>query len=398
MSVNQEIALAFPRGTHQEHCISGILRYANEHDRNWSYVTAPESLALSILNLRTWDGDGVIAALNTVDEAELAGRMPMPVVNISSSLAESPVPRINVDNRCIGELAADFLMERGFRSFAYYGLQRVAYSQLRYQGYSDRLATKGFQVTTLLAAPTFGLEGLEWQQQHRDLAQWLAELSAPVALFAVSDYRARQAIDVCRHLGIRVPGEIAVLGVDNEDFICRHIEPQLSSVARDNELEGFRAAAVLDRLMRGKPVRDIELVPPVEVVKRESTDVIAVSDERVRVAIEFINERIAEPVDVSQVARHADVSRRWLEYAFREAVGESPYQYIRGRRLEMVRELLEDVPQMKIAEIARRTGFTSAKQLTMAFHHWRGMSPRAYRRSLQAAGEQGVASGDGRGA
>jgi LacI family transcriptional regulator len=350
-------------------------------------VTAPESLALSILNLRHWDGDGVIAALNTDDEAELAHQMPMPVVNISSTLRESPVPRINVDNHRIGQLAADFLMERGFRSFAYYGLQKVAYSKLRFQGYSERLATKGFQVTTLLAAPTFGLQGLEWQQQHRDLADWLASLSAPVALFAVSDYRARQSIDVCHHLGIKVPGEIAVLGVDNEDFICRHIAPQLSSVARDNELEGYQAASALDRMMRGKPVRDVELVPPLEVVKRESTDVIAVSDDRVRAAIEFINEHIAEPVDVSQVARHADVSRRWLEYAFRDEVGESPYQYIRRRRLELVRDLLVDVPGMKIAEIARRTGFTSPKQLTMAFHHWRGMSPRAYRRTLQLAVE-----------
>jgi LacI family transcriptional regulator len=313
--------------------------------------------------------------------------MPMPVVNISSTLRESPVPRINVDNHRIGQLAADFLMERGFRSFAYYGLQKVAYSKLRFQGYSERLATKGFQVTTLLAAPTFGLQGLEWQQQHRDLADWLASLSAPVALFAVSDYRARQSIDVCHHLGIKVPGEIAVLGVDNEDFICRHIAPQLSSVARDNELEGYQAASALDRMMRGKPVRDVELVPPLEVVKRESTDVIAVSDDRVRAAIEFINEHIAEPVDVSQVARHADVSRRWLEYAFRDEVGESPYQYIRRRRLELVRDLLVDVPGMKIAEIARRTGFTSPKQLTMAFHHWRGMSPRAYRRTLQLAVE-----------
>jgi LacI family transcriptional regulator len=195
----------------------------------------------------------------------------------------------------------------------------------------------------------------------------------------------------CRRLGLSVPQQIAVLGVDNEDFICRHVKPPLSSVARNNHQEGYRAAAVLDRLMQGKSVSPVELIRPAGVVERESTDVIAVADDRVRKALDYVKRQLDSELDVNKVARHVDVSRRWLEYAFRDAVGESPYQYIRNRRLEWVGRLLAEDRTMKIAEIARRTGFTSAKQLTMSFQQWCGMSPRDYRRSLQP-GEVAAAS------
>ena len=337
MIAPQEIALAFPRGTHQEVLIRGVLKYSQGRHLNWLYVTAPESLLLSILNLRGWRGDGILAALNTPAEAAMAKKLTKPVVNISSALLESPVPRVNADNRHIGQLAANHFLEKGFRAFAYYGLRTVAYSKLRQEGYRDQLANHGYQVNTLLVKPTFGLRGLEWHQQHRTLAEWLGSLPVPMALFAVTDYRARQVIDASRQLGIAVPQQLAVLGVDNEDFMCRQVEPQLSSVARNNELEGFRAAAVLDRLLSGHPVHPVELIPPREVVERESTSVIAVADDRVREAMGFIQRRLGDAIGVAQVACHLGVSRRWLEYAFRDAVGESPHQFIRAQMLKTAR-------------------------------------------------------------
>ena len=125
----KEIALAFPRGAHQEVFIEGVLRYAREHAFNWSYITAPESLSLSVLDLMGWPGDGILAALNTPKEAECAASLSLPVVNISSALPRSPVPRSIVDNRAIGFLAADHLMGKGFQDYAFYGLQRCAVFQ-----------------------------------------------------------------------------------------------------------------------------------------------------------------------------------------------------------------------------------------------------------------------------
>jgi LacI family transcriptional regulator len=382
MKQAKEIALAFPRGAHQEELINGVLRYAAEHGCNWTYITAPESLALSVLDLKGWRGDGIIAALNTPAEATCAKGLALPIVNISATLAKTPVPRVSVDSRLVGELAADHLVERGFQQFAYYGLRSVAYSAIRQEGFDDRLATSGCRSTALLMPPTYRVRSQQWRDQQHKLVQWLSRLAKPVGLFAVTDYRARQTLDACRQVGLRVPQQVAVIGVDNEEVICAHVQPRLSSVARNNRQEGYHAAAMLDQLIRRKPVPSMEeTIPPLGVVPRESTETVAFQDPRLCEAIDYLNQNIAAPLGVQELASHVGVSRRWMEYAFREALGESPYQYIRRRRLKLAQRLLEKDARVKIYEIAQQTGFASAKQFSMAFSQEFGSSPRDYQRS-----------------
>lgn len=383
MSDVQQIALAFPRGAHQEMLIDGVLQYARETGCRWTYITAPESLSLSILDLRGRCGDGVIAALNTEAEADCARALNVPMVNISSAMDHSPVPRVNIDNHLIGEMAADHLIQRGFSNFAYFGLSNIGYSRLRKQGFQSRLAKAGFRCQVLLTQSTFGLHELHWQEQHLALIEWLESLPTPMALFAVTDYRARQVLDVCREIGVNVPQDIAVLGVDNEPVICQHIQPQLSSIARNDRVEGYQAAAMLHQLLQGKPTSDFISIPPAGIVERDSTKVIAISDSRVREAINYIFQNIEQPFGVTDLAQHVGVSRRWLEYSFRETVGESPYKYIRRQQLEHARRLLVENPTAKIYQIAQRTGFNCPKRFMTAFRQSFGQSPREYRRSHQ---------------
>ena len=126
-----------------------------------------------------------------------------------------------------------------------------------------------------------------------------------------------------------------MIGVDNEEVICVHVQPQLTSVIRDNQQEGYRAAALLDQLIRGRKVETLEeMIPPLGVVARESTETVAFRDPRLCEAIEYLNKHIDDPIGVQELASHVGVSRRWMEYAFRDALKESPYQYIRHRRLK----------------------------------------------------------------
>lgn len=377
----KEIALAFPRGAHQELLINGVLRYASEHSCKWSYITAPESLALSVLDLQGWRGDGIIAALNTPTETECVKALPMPIVNISGTLAKSPVPRVSLDNALVGRMAAEHLIERGFEEFAYYGLRSVAYSTVRRESFESRLEAAGAKCVSLLMPPTYRAKAEHWRDQQRKLVKWLTGLPKPIGLFAVTDYRARQVLDACRQVDVRVPQQVAVVGVDNEEVICMHGEPKLSSVARNNQQEGYHAAAMLDQLIRGKNVTTMEeMIPPLGVVARESTETVAFKDPRLCEAIDYLNKHIDDPIGVQELASHVGVSRRWMEYAFRDALGESPYQYIRHRRLKLAQHLLEEETAAKIYEVARRTGFTSAKQLSMAFCQEFGVSPRDYQR------------------
>jgi LacI family transcriptional regulator len=226
---------------------------------------------------------------------------------------------------------------------------------------------------------------MQWREQQRRLVKWLSGLPTPIGLFAVTDYRARQVLDACRQIGLRVPQQVAVIGVDNEEVICVHVQPQLTSVARNNQQEGYIAAAMLDQLLRGKKVEELEkMVPPLGVVPRESTETVAFKDARLCQAVEYLNQHIEDPIGVQELASHVGVSRRWMEYAFRDALGESPYQYIRHRRLKRAAHLLEEEPSVKIYQVARRTGFTSAKQLSMAFGQQFGQTPREYQRAKNA--------------
>jgi len=383
----KEIALAFPRGAHQEVFITGVLRYAIDHGCNWSYVIAPESLALSVLDLRGWGGDGIIAAINTPAEVACVKELQQPIVNISGTLAKTPVPRVSLDNGLVGQFAAEHLIERGFREFAYYGLRDVAYSMVRRDAFNARLEANGFSSDELLMPPTYRAKGMQWREQQRRLVKWLASLPSPIGLFAVTDYRARQVLDACRQIGLRVPQQAAVIGVDNEEVICVHVQPQLSSVARNNQQEGYHAAAILDQLIRGKKIAEAaRMVPPLGVVARESTETVAFKDPRLCEAIEYLNQHIEDPIGVQELASHVGVSRRWMEYAFRDALGESPYQYIRHRRLKRAQHLLGEEANVKVYQVARRTGFTSAKQLSMAFGQEFGISPREYQRKKNGEG------------
>jgi LacI family transcriptional regulator len=362
--------------------ITGVLRYAIDHGCNWSYVTAPESLALSVLDLTEWKGDGIIAAINTPAEAACVEQLRVATVNISGTLAKSPIPRVSLDNGLVGRLAAEHLIERGFQEFAYFGLRSVAYSATRQGAFNARLETAGFKSVSLLMPPTYRGVGAHWREQQRRLVKWLTSLPTPIGLFAVTDYRARQVLDACRQVGLRVPQQVAVLGVDNEEVICVHVQPQLTSVARNNQQEGYHAAAMLDQLIQGNKIETEEdLIPPLGVVSRQSTETVAFKDARLCEAIEYLHKHIEDPIGVQELASHVGVSRRWMEYAFRDALGESPYQYIRNRRLKLAQHLLEEEPTAKIYQVARRTGFTSAKQLSMAFGQEFGQSPREYQRA-----------------
>ncbi len=259
----------------------------------------------------------------------------------------------------------------------------VEYSKQRYVAFDRAIRNAGYGTERLLVTSTFGLQGNRWLSQHQALTDWLGGLETPIAVFAVSDYRARQVLDACGHLKLRVPDDVVVLGVDNEHLVCDHSVPTLSSVARNDGLVGYTAAGMLHALMTHQQLaRNIETIPPLHVVQRESTARFAVADPRLQDAITFLFEHLHEPISIEDITRHAHVSRRWLEYAFREKLGETPFQYLRRHRVALARQLLVNQPQGKLSGVALRCGFSSAKQLAAAFQQTYGMSPRDYRRDV----------------
>lgn len=381
MGKRKLIALAFPLGVpHLEGVFRGIVRYVRQRRLRWSFLTASESWALSFHQLRGWNGDGAVVMINTPTELRGITRARFRVVNISDALIMTSVPSVTVDNGEIGRIAADHLLAVGLRRFAYYGLHQTRYAQERGTAFVSRLEDLGHSCARHEARPRFDSPHVDWMKEQKDLAKWLKSLEKPLGLLTASDPRARIALEACRLSDLRVPDDVAILGVNNDVTICEHCNPPLSSVSCNSELVGQKAAAMLDRLVSGRRLETREiLVPPDGIVQRRSTDVRGVPDEPLVAAIRFIQTFFHQDIDIPDVVRHAGVSRRHLECEFREVLGMSPYEYLCRTRLEHARQQLRDSAGARLCDVAASSGFGSAKRMHAVFLRLTGITPREYR-------------------
>jgi LacI family transcriptional regulator len=199
---------------------------------------------------------------------------------------------------------------------------------------------------------------------------------------ACNDERGREVLAACREAGLRVPEEVAVVGVDNDELLCELADPPLSSVALNAEAGGYRAAALLDRMMRGKS-RNPErlLVEPLYVVARRSTDIVALDDPEVAAAVHFIQDHASEPIVVPDIVNEVMISRRALELRFRREIGRTLHAEIRRVRLERASRLLVET-NMPITQVARASGFRRASYLAQEFCQAFGSTPARYRRTV----------------
>ena len=218
-----------------------------------------------------------------------------------------------------------------------------------------------------------------WEREQPALARWLAKLPRPVGLMACNDDRGREVLEACRDAGLRVPEEIAVVGVDNDELLCELADPPLSSVALNAEAGGYRAAALLDRMMRGQSrSRQRLLVEALHVVTRRSTDIVALDDAEVAAALHFIQDHASEPIAVSDIVEEVLISRG-AELRFRKATGRSILAEIRRVRLER-REPLAGRDRTSHLPGRRGLRIRPRSYLAQAFREAFGATPARYRR------------------
>ncbi len=386
--------MAVPIGVpHLERAVGGFLEYAAGHGR-WRLATSPESPILSLAGLRGWPGDGILAFINTPADARTVAQLGLPAVNISGALERSPVPRVRVDDRAVGRLAAEHLLDRGFRQTAYYGVEGVWYARLRGEGFLEVVEQAGARCDVFLAPSTLGRRAA-WSQVDRPLRAWLKSLPLPAGLFACSDYRAKLILEGCQELGLAVPDDLAVVGVNNDTIACEFCEPPLSSVSRSSERVGREAAALLERLMAGKPAPEADvLIPPDGLICRRSTDAFALGNPDVAAAVRYMHEHLAEAISIGQFAHEQAVSRRKLEHAFREILGQPPHAYLTGLRVRRARQVLVEQPSLPLQAVAKACGFCDAKRLRAAFLAAFGVSPREYRERAAACQGGQARAGD----
>ena len=296
------------------------------------------------------------------------------------------VPWVGRDSYAIGVMAADYYLQRGYRSFAYVGEPRRQYwSAERKRGFEETLAKAGFEC---MVYDTFSKrERRSWPAERRRLVAFLKGL--PTALFAPMDGRARLVLEACLVARLRVPEEIAVLGVDNDTLLCESTVPTLSSIHTGGFRRGQIAAEMLDALMHGREPRERAVsLPPISVVTRGSTGYDAMSDPAVARAISYIRANAERGgVGVADIVRAAGCSRRYLELRFRTRLGRSIRDELMRERIENVKNLLA-TGNLTIGEIVERTGFSSDSHLSQLFRKATGATMLNWRRENREASDE----------
>ena len=349
--------------------------------RGWRLrQAAPVEAVLPLL--RGWRPDGVIAHVTERPVAEALTTLGRPVVNTTTTLTTWEGPLVEVDHDAVGRLAAEHLLDRGYRHFGYLGSDWAGFSLARERAFRRRLAEGGHEVSAChlnyLPQPP---ADLPWDRAEEDLRSWVASLPKPCGVFASNDRPGRELVNVCRSLGVRVPRDVGVLGVDADDFECRMCEPPLSSVANPAAAIGRTAAEMLGRLMAGESVSEPRpLVAPPRVIVRGSTDAFATADSEVRAALRLIAERSCEGLRAADVHAASGVSRRQLERRFRDAVGRGVLEEITRVRVERAKQLLAET-NLEVAVVAARSGFSGPRRMATVFAAEVGATPLGFRRS-----------------
>ncbi len=317
----RQVALVYPLAVPwMTEFVRGVIDFGERHG-GWSLTTSPPSLmgageeTLTLDGLQGWPGHGAIAAILNDADIDSARRLGIPVVNLAATLREPEVPSVWPDHYGMGRMAAEHLLERGLRRLAYFGLEGFWFSELRGRGFADRAEEAGCTCDVLQVPRRLG-PGANWYKRTELMIRWLRQLSPPVGLLAVQDYRAR--------------------------------------------------AVMLNRLMEGQSSMGDVVVPSEGVTARQSTDTIAVEDPHLAAALHFIHDHLSEPFGIDQIVRATSISRRQLEIRFRRILGCTPHEYLNGKRIDRVKQLLSAPGKVKLHSVMTACGFSSVKRLRLA--------------------------------
>ncbi|QDU56951.1 XylR family transcriptional regulator [Aeoliella mucimassa] len=337
--------------------------------------------------LRDWKGDGIIARIETEELAEFLANHELPIVDLRYRFSLSGVPRIETNELSVAQQACDHLIHCGVRNFAFCGFNGADYSRVRQELAVEYLSQRGYkasvhnsEATSFTDTANIESSGFAHDPQ---LCKWLKELPKPVGLFACNDVRAAQVLNVCRELGIHIPREIAVLGVDDDRLICELTTPPLSSVALDTFRIGYLAAETLSRMMRGlAPHESRMLVSAKGISRRQSTDLLQVDDPDVAVALQFIREHACDGITVDDVAKACHQSRSTLVRRFSKHTRTTVKGEIKRVRVNRIKQLLADT-DYSLTEIAGLVGFAHVEYMSTMFKKHSGETPAQYRKMYQ---------------
>ncbi|CAN5397810.1 DNA-binding transcriptional regulator [soil metagenome] len=371
--------------------LRGVMKVAST-ERRWATHKDFWRTTESLTKLPKCDG-AIITALPP-DQVPLVLSKIKHVVSCSGGADPTLMPVVSLDDVAVGAMGAEHLLNCQLEHFAFYpgGHSGWVTADNRRKGFINRLKSAGFDCH--ISPITLPPQPERLTHAHRPaVIAWLGKLPKPCGVLGLDDDSANDLAEACQEAGLSVPDQIAILGINNDDLTCELAWPPMSSIDAGFNRLGYHAARMLDRMMMGeklKPEERVIRLPPLGVMQRVSTSLMAVSDPNLSDAVRYIREHACDPCTVHEVLRHVPISRRSLERQFADQFGRTPHDEITRVRIEQAKRLLVS-SQLTLNEITERCGYSGVQNLARSFRKETGMTPAAYRRdSARGAPSEGT--------
>lgn len=367
-------------GAYGRKIAQGVALYVCEHE-NWVLHVEDRGLySVPTELLQGWDGDGIISRNSGGAIRKAIGRHRCPLVELLSSSKGDHV-EVLPDERKSMELCIAHFRDRGIVSIAFYAYGKSWWIDRRRDLFLELSVGQTFQShcfvddTTKKANPQ-----PPWEDRYEiSLKKWLKTLPHQTGVIVANDAQAIRVLNVCRQNEINVPEQIGLLGYDNDEHLCNLATPPLSSLDRNAEMVGYKAAELLDLKMNGKKFSLVPLlIPPRSVVVRRSSEIASITDADVVEALNYIAEFATQGIGIDEVAEHVGLSRSTLSRLFQKHLNRTPKEEIMRIRLDRAKYLLT-YTEIPIKTIAMQSGYKTVGHFTSMFKQHTGRTPMVYR-------------------
>ena len=358
--------------------LRGVFRFTRP-DLPWLIAA---NFAEGFDGIQQWKPDGAIIQCNSSRDKDFFHDLGIPVVNVARERSEISFPSVQIDDFAVGQMAADYFVDKGFEHFACYSLRDRDFMDARQEGFRSRVEAKSFTVD-IFEDEEYS-QGMSFSPPSERLRTWLRELPQPNAVFATTDALGLVIASSCRFADLKVPEQIAILGASNNELLCNLEYPSLSSIQLPGERLGYEAARRLHSMLNGNDEpTNAERLEPIGIVNRQSSDIYCIDDKEVGLALDFIRKNCASPINVASVVKSVQISRSNLERRFRQLLGRSIHDELIAQRMKKAKHLLATT-QIPLHSVAAESGFSSPRHFSTVFKKQTGEQPGAFRKRFNS--------------
>lgn len=359
--------------------LNGFVKYADTQGGcifyPMSHLTSQtKDNSIEIIKLaKKFKVDAILGLWHNINVAE-AKNLGIPIFLRTHKKVYNDFPMLTGHYKEFGAYAADFFIGQNFTNYAFIGMKDIIWSDSRYEGYSE-------QIAATKKVPTHKYYVEDFKNEIESISDWLHSLPKPVALLACNDFMARQVTEVCQLGGIRIPEDISLLGVDNDEFMCNISSPTLSSIKLNFEKHGYEIAKTLFKMVHERKVWPARIaVEAIGVVERMSTKRKVISDPYIREVVDFISRNYTQEINIGKLTSFIPLSRRAIEMKFKKEMHPHTItSYIMKLRLEHFCNLLETT-EIPISVAADKSGFIDSSNFSTVFKKHKGLTPSEYRK------------------